>query len=71
MVAADPAGGDDDRLRRQFELAYLVAVGRSGALRVIGRQHGAFDPGGNAVGDDQLVNAVPMVEGHQLGLGAL
>jgi hypothetical protein len=58
VVAADAAGGDDDGLRRDLELAGRVAGAGLTAGDVAGLEDGAADAGDRAAADDQLVDAV-------------
>src|SRR5262249_57417564 len=64
-VGADAAGGHDDGLGGEFEVADAVAVGGDPARRVVLGEYGAAHPACRAVLDDQLVDPVAVVEGEQ------
>ncbi len=71
VVRADAAAGDDDGLGGEFELADGVAVGGDAAGRGVLGQDRAAHAAGGAVLDDQVVDAVAVVEGEQAVAGGL
>src|SRR5690606_28153216 len=71
VVGADAAAGDDHGLGGEFERAGRDAAGGDAAGRVVGDQHGAAHPAHRAVGGDEFVDAVAVVEGEQSVAGGL
>lgn len=65
VVGADAAAGDDDGLGAQLEVADALAAGGDTARGVVGREDRAAYATGGAALDDQLVDAVTVVEGEQ------
>jgi hypothetical protein len=69
VICADPAGGNNDGLGAQFELADHVPVGRCPTGSIVVREHHTADSGHRAVGEHQLVDAVAVVKAHQPVVG--
>ncbi len=65
VVAADASGGDDHGLGGEFELTGRVTAGGDSARRVVLGEHRAAHSARGAVLDDQVVDAVAVVEGEQ------
>ncbi len=71
VVGADAAGGHDDGLGGEFELAGAVASGGGAARGVVGGEDRAAHAAGRAALDDQFVDPVAVVEGEQSVPGGL
>ena len=70
MVAADAAGGEDDRLGGELEVAGLLAVALAAPrTTVLGASTLPRDAGGGSAGDDELVDAVAESELDQAAVG--